>query len=130
MGILLKNGGKLFSMYRHQKWIKLKGSTLVETLVATVLIVTIFSIASLVLNSIFKSTVQKHIDQTVNTRLLELKYLYTHEKITSKHQEMFSNWAISMSKMEVENQSIVLIEAVEETTNKIISKQFVDDHIE
>ncbi len=131
MAILLKkNRIKLGSLLYKRKSIKLKASTLVETLVATVLIVTIFSISSLALNTIFKSVIQKRNNQTVHTRLYELKYLYIHDKVGVKYQESFNNWAISISQNTRGDQQIINIDAIDKTTKKTISKKFVDDHIE
>ncbi len=130
MAVLLKKIDKSLSMLYGLKSKRLKASTLVETLVATVLIVTIFSIASLALNTIFKSVIEKRSDQTVHTRLYELKYLYVHDKVGLKHQEPFNNWVISISKKTTDYQSIIRIEAIEKTTQKVIFKQFIDAQIE
>ena len=52
---------------------KIKGSTLMETLVATVVIVIIFMMASLILNNLFSNTIKNN-TQSIDSYLNELQY--------------------------------------------------------
>jgi len=74
---------------------KIKGSTLMETLVATVLIVAIFMISSLILNNVFSNAV-KNDKREISTKLNELMYLASHNKLVIPYGEEFKTWNISI----------------------------------
>ena len=63
---------------------RIKGSTLMETLVATVLIVLIFILASMILNNLFSNTIKNN-NQAIDNHLNELKYLQQHEQLLLQH---------------------------------------------
>jgi len=109
---------------------KVKGATLIEVLVASVLIVVVFSIASLALNTVFRSVVKNSNAEIVTTRMHELSYLYEHQKIKINYQETYNDWSISLSKQSDNNQSIIIIEAVEKSSKKKIVKRCIDAHVE
>ncbi len=74
---------------------KAKASTIVETLVASVIIVLIFSFASLILNNIFKERITKDISLPEN-RINELLYLLDKRQIKTPYNETLKNWEISI----------------------------------
>lgn len=74
---------------------KVKAATLIETLTASVLIVVVFMVASLVLNNVFKNTVQVS-KVNVNARINELYYLGVHEKLKLPYSENFENFEIEV----------------------------------
>jgi len=101
---------------------KLKGSTLVETLVASVIIIVIFSITSLTLNTVFINTINAN-TSVIDVHMNKLNYLYHHQKIDTKYQENFKNWEIKFLK-QIENRiSFTSLEAVNTKTKKTISKK-------
>jgi len=74
---------------------KIKASSIIEVLTASVLIVVVFMVASLILNTIFKNTVI-NTDQNINHRIKELHYLYLHEKIVLPYDEEINGYSILM----------------------------------
>lgn len=76
---------------------KLKASSIVETLVASIIMVIIFSIASLTLNNVFKSIIKKDISQIEN-HLNKLNYLQQNNKVAIPYFEEFNGWKISIQK--------------------------------
>lgn len=74
---------------------KIKGATLVETLVASSLIVLVFLIASLSFNNIFQG-VAKNNDRNYQNRIKELTYLSYHQKIQLPFEEETPQWNITI----------------------------------
>jgi len=105
---------------------KLRGSTLIEVLVASVLIIVVFTIASLTLNNVFKSVLKSN-TQATDTRINKLIYLYQHGKIGVKHQEDFKDWSISFSQQTENNMVFTVVEALQATTKKTISKKVIHE---
>lgn len=106
---------------------RVKGSTLMETLVATVLIVLIFMLASMILNNLFSNTV-KHNTQAINNHLNELQYLQLHEKLLLPYAETYENWEVSVERYNESNQTLVTYEAINTMTNKTITKTQREDN--
>jgi DNA gyrase/topoisomerase IV subunit B len=104
---------------------KVQSATLIETIVATVLIVVVFVIASLVLNDFFESS-QKNNTRLVDCRINELSYLLLHKKIKVPYNETIDNWEIEIN-YENSLTGYVLIKASKEkkviTCKKIIYAQ-------
>ena len=73
----------------------LKASSLIENLVASVLIIVVFMIASLSINNIFGNYIYGN-DREVQLRISELSYLYVHGKISSGYSEIYKGKAISI----------------------------------
>ena len=67
-----------------------------ETLVATVLIVILFTVASLLLNSLFGNNIRAA-DPQVTERLQELKYEYRHGAFSLPYYESLGDWEFSAS---------------------------------
>lgn len=87
---------------------KLKASTLMETMVATVLIVVIFMFSSLILNSLFSAQVKGNL-QPIKSHLDQLEYQYVNQKINLPYYEEWKTWDITISVAK----NMVQIEAVE-----------------
>ncbi len=133
MAILLKqiNGGLSFLRTRlpakqGQESSKLKASTLVEVLVASVLILIVFAIASMSLSNIFKSTLKSN-THTIDTHLNKLQYQYQYGKIVAKYQEEFQDWNITITQQTINTINYSIIEAIQKnpTTNKTKNKKRV-----
>ena len=94
---------------------KIKSATLMETLVATVIIVLVFMISSFLLNSLFNATVKNDTD-AVQTHLSELIYLSQNDKLKIPYNDEFETWYISI---ESEDKKLIF-EALHKETKKII----------
>lgn len=98
---------------------KIRASTLIETLVATVLIIVIFIISSAVLNNVFSATI-KNDSRAIENHLHELQYLQYHNKIELPYNTRFKNWTISVDYVLDNNQKKIQFYAKNEQTNKEI----------
>ena len=105
---------------------RLKASTLLETLVATVLIVVVFMVASIILNNLFSNSIKNN-TRTINAHLNELQYLFETSKLDLPYYDDFNTWRISLNKIIENEQNLVVIEAVNTLTNKIITKEIVKE---
>ncbi len=83
---------------------KIRAATLVETLIASVIIVVVFMIASMSLNNIFKGAIKGN-DTQFQNRIKELSYLYKNDKINFPFYEDTNNWEITIEK---QNGEIIL----------------------
>lgn len=99
---------------------KIKSSTLIETLVASVIIIVVFTIASLTLNNVFSTTIKSNIDRVQN-RMNTLEYLFLNEKIKYPYQEDFENWEIQLVKSKHNKGLFFILEA--KKLNSTSSKQ-------
>lgn len=98
--------------------IKIKGATLMETLVATVLIIVIFVISSMILNNLFSNTIASN-TRTIQAQLNKIEYLYLNEKIILPYDEEIGNWQISVEKNNPDN---ISIQALNRVTKKQIQR--------
>lgn len=98
---------------------KIKGSTLMETLVATVLIIVIFMLASMILNNLFSGTVKNNTRQ-IEAHLNELHYLYYNEKLELPYSDDYKNWNISIELLKGEN--TIAFYAKNSQTNKTLER--------
>jgi len=104
------------------KNIRLKASTLVETLVASVIIIVIFTIASLTLNNIFSSNIKGNLNNVEN-HLNKLEYLYHNNKIKYPYQEDFEDWDIQLVSSKESEVSYILFKATQLNSKKIIYRK-------
>lgn len=98
---------------------KIKASTLMETLIATVLIMAIFVVSSLILNNLFASTV-KHNKRAITAKLNEVEYLYINEQIKLPFQDDYEDWIITVTIQT--NSKTVKIKAVNDVSNQVFEK--------
>ena len=114
--VVLKVANRIFGCkYRF------KGSTLMETLVATILIMVVFVVASLVLNNLFSSSINSNISVITN-HLNELEYLQLNNQIRLPYSDTFDNWDIIVSNQKEDENNIIVFEATNKATNKIVSR--------
>ncbi|MCD2260792.1 hypothetical protein [Psychroserpens luteolus] len=99
---------------------KIKSSTLMETLVATVLIVIIFMMSSMILNTIFSNTIKNN-TRAIDSHLNELQYLQNNDKLELPYQEVFGKWQIMVTEFAQNNSTRVEFEAINSDTNKTIT---------
>ena len=107
---------------QEQESIKLKASTLIESLVASVIIVIIFTIASLTLNNVFRGSVNSNQDRIQN-RLNTLAYQFANDKVQYPYQENFEKWKIQLIKSKQHNGIYFVLEAKQVTEN--VSKKVI-----
>ncbi|WP_452596844.1 hypothetical protein [Pontimicrobium sp. MEBiC01747] len=104
---------------------KIKGSTLMETLVATVLIIIIFMVASTILNNIFSNSIKSDTN-AIDMHLTELRYLEINNKIDLPYKESLGDWDIIIDSFRENITTIIEFEANNIKTNKTILKQYID----
>lgn len=100
---------------------KVKGSSLIEVLVATVLIVVVFIVASLVLNNLF-ANVFKNNTHLIDTRMNELEYRLLTNQIALPYSETLGSWDIALDNIQDSQNGAVEIIAIHTTTKKQIEK--------
>ncbi len=115
----------------RQKSRKVKASTLIESLVASVIIITVFAVVSLTLNNIFNTTMKKD-TQAIQTELNKLLYLYQHHKIDKDYQNTYKNWEIEFALQTESNITFVVAEAIlinkatgEKGANRTVKKRII-----
>ena len=79
---------------------KVKGATLMETLTASVIIVIVFMMASLCINTIVKNTASKNSNEVLQ-RVKEVYYLNQHQKIKLPYSEDYKKWNVKIAKNSV-----------------------------
>jgi hypothetical protein len=119
----------LKTYFCSKKFLKVKASTLVETLVASVIIVIVFSIASLTLQNVLKNTLDNNV-QKLDAHLNRVYYLYEHSKIGHDYRDSFNNWEVSIFKEEKNGFEQVTIKAQHRKTDKVVSKMFMHERME
>ena len=77
---------------------KVKGSTLIETMVATVLIVLIFMVASLLMNNLIRGQIQGE-DRMVRETLHELEYRSIYQPLEYPYYKTVGEWEIVLQQI-------------------------------
>ncbi|OUS03129.1 hypothetical protein A9Q86_01545 [Flavobacteriales bacterium 33_180_T64] len=98
---------------------KIKGSTIMETLIATVLIIVIFMLSSMILNNLFSSTIRNN-TRLITSHLNELEYLYHNDKLSIPYQDDYQDWTIAILKKKQDNLDVILFSAYNLTTKKTV----------
>ena len=105
---------------------KIKGSTLMETLVSSVLIIIVFMIASMILNNLFSSAIKNN-TQAVETKINELHYLFLKGAITLPYSDNFEKWSISVQKITNQGEKLIEFEAFNVDNKKRLTKVINED---
>ena len=100
---------------------KITASTLMETLIATVLVVVTFLLASMILNNLVSNSVTSN-TMAIDSRLIELQYLQQHQKLEIPYSERFQNWSISIERLKEHNETLIVFEATNLDRHKTIRK--------
>jgi len=100
---------------------KIKASTLMETLIATVLVVVTFLMASLILNNLVSNAIISD-TMAIDTHLTELQYLQQHQQLELPFSERFQNWEVTVKHLIEKNEPIIVFEATELSHHKTIRK--------
>lgn len=98
---------------------KISGSTLLETIVATVLILVIFAVSSLVINSVFKGALKGDTSE-VRNRINLLEYQIINDRLELPHSEDFRSWEIELT-VDRENSSLFDVRATKKGTQREIT---------
>lgn len=98
---------------------KIKGSTLMETLIATVLIMVIFVVSSLILNNLFSNSIKNN-SRGITAKINEIEYQYKNDKITLPFYDAYNTWEINIEM--ADNREKVNINAKNTQTNKTVKK--------
>lgn len=104
---------------------KVKASTLIETITASVIIIIVFTIALLTLNNVFSNAINNDTSE-VDNHINKLQYKYENKNIIIPYNEDFNNWELVIAK--VEENSILWVEfkATNSKTKKTIKKRIID----
>ena len=105
---------------------KVTSATLVEVLVATVLVVVLFMIASLILNNLIISTYKQN-THAIETRLNQLEYSIQHHTIELPYEEKFQEWEISIAQKERDSKALVILKATNEIGKKERYKEVIKE---
>lgn len=101
---------------------KIKSATLIESLVATVIILVVFLMASMVLNNLFSNVIKSN-TVDIENYCNELEYLYINQKIKPPYQDVYLNWDIKIFEQQHQiNEKQVVIEATNSEFNKSYNK--------
>lgn len=100
---------------------RIRSATLVEVLVATVLIVIIFMAASLVLNNLLQNTFSKN-THSIDTRINELEYQIQNHQLILPYTAVHGDWEINISEENKGPQRILVFKALNLKTEKEIVK--------
>jgi len=92
-----------------------------ETMVATVLIVIIFMVASLTMNNLFNNVI-KYSTTDVETYINKLEYQYQHQRIELPHEEIYNQWELSISKEIQGELPYIVIEANHIENKKVLKR--------
>lgn len=115
MAVLLRYGLK-----------KVRGSTLVEVLVASIVIIIIFAIASMSLNNIFKSTIKSNTIQIEN-ELNRLQYFHHHQKIGVNYSADFGDWEILVARQQENSSVTTVLQATNAKIQQKITRRLHDE---
>lgn len=103
---------------------KVKASTLMETLVATVLLVVIFMVTSLVINNLFSNTITYN-TRPVITYLNELEYSYQHQQLPLPYTRVYDDWEITISNVNKNAIACTIFKATHRESSKTITKTII-----
>ena len=104
---------------------KIKAATLMETLVATVLIFVVFLMASAILNNLFSNTIKSN-TRAITTKLYTLQYLYDNGQLQLPYQEDYQQWHISAERSVFKDQKHIVFSAEHQETKQEL-EQIVHD---
>jgi hypothetical protein len=96
---------------------KIKASTLMETLVATVLIVIVFMTSSMILNNLFTNNIQFN-QNKIQQELHRLQYKNQNEQLVIPYYNDLGDWAIEVVYENWQGQTNLLFSAENKRTKQ------------
>lgn len=103
---------------------KVKAATLVETITASVIIIIVFTVASLILSNVFSNTI-KNDKSKLNNQLHKLEYQYINGNITIPYHSDFEIWELSIVLLEEDLWSWIVFKAENKDTKKSTLKRMI-----
>lgn len=100
---------------------KIKSATLIEVLVATIIIIIIFMIASLILNNLLYTSFAKN-THGVQTRIHEITYKLRNHKIQLPYNESYGDWEIKVWVEATGERPYLSYRAVHKNSKKEVTK--------
>jgi len=97
-----------------------------ETLVATVLIVLVFMVSSMVLNSLFTGSM-RYRDHHVKQELYKLQYQYQNHQLKLPYQAQLDTWNLQVNTKEWKGQTYTIFSAAQSAKNKEIQFKIIND---
>ncbi len=104
---------------------KLKASSLIETLVATVIILAVFIAASLVLNNVFRN-LSNNDTYAIENELEFLQYQYSNNRISLPYSTSYKEYEINVYE-DVDSLRFVYYEAITVDGEKTIVKKILSE---
>jgi predicted PurR-regulated permease PerM len=105
---------------------KMRGSTLMETLVASVLILVVFIVASMIFNNLFLSSIKNN-TKAIDAHIKELMYLHHHNKLTLPFDEEYKGWQINIETFKQGNVLKTEFDAFNPALNNSFSKHIIEN---
>lgn len=102
---------------RNLKWIKVKGASLVETLIASILIMIIFGISITTITNVLERTVKNN-TRVIDNELNRLEYLYQNGKLDIPDTQEISGWQIEIGREKEGDLSFVVFSAKNKESQK------------
>ena len=103
---------------------RIKASTLMETMVATVLIVIVFMISSMLLNNMFSNGTRAR-NQDILGHLNRLKYEYQRGYLELPYTTEVGIWEIRVSKEKGREAPVVEFSAEQQETRKSVKQRII-----
>ena len=104
---------------------KVKGSSLVETMVASVVIMVVFGISMATISNILRSAVEGN-TRLIDRELNKIEYFYKHGKVQVPNTIDFKDWEIEVKKEKYQDGSFVVLKAKNTNTNKERKRKFLE----
>ena len=98
---------------------KIRAATLIETLIASGIVLIVFTIGSLSLNNVFQSVV-KHNESPFQNKVKELTYLAKNQALELPFYEDTPTWDIAIEKIDSRIQIEARYKPTEETTIELL----------
>lgn len=104
---------------------KVKASSITETIVATTIIIIVFTVVTLSLNNVLRNSVEND-TSLIQQKMHELVYSNQHKKIALPITIKEKNWELSLFKEQRKDISYIVIEAEHIRSKKKIIKTIID----
>ena len=103
---------------------RVKASSITETIVATTIIIIVFTIAILSLNNVLQNIIEND-TSAVERRINELIYKSQYEKIITSDSYEEGDWIVSLAKEKQNNVDFIVIEALNRKTKRKLVKSII-----
>ena len=104
---------------------KVRASSLVETLIATVVIMIVFGIAMATVSNLLERTVRSN-TRLIENELTKLEYLYRNGKVKVADQVEFQNWIVEVTQEKEGKLNFVVFKAKHKINSKEKRRRIVE----